>query len=496
MSAYAELKRRRATIYNLEHLQGIATWDRMVNMPSRGSEVRAAAQGELEVLIQGLQTDPAIGDLLSAAGDERLEADDEANLGLMVREQKVARALPEALVRRRSELVGAASQAWGKAKAENDWPSFAEAFAPLVDCLRERADRLGEAMELAPYDALLDEHDRGLTLAAVQALFDPVRAWLPDLIRTVVARQARETVLQTQGPFPVEGQRRVGVAIMSLLGFDFDAGRLDVSAHPFMIGIPGDVRITTRYRESECFQSLVGIVHETGHALYQSNLPPAWRGQPLGEPASAAIHESQSLTFERQVAPSRAFAAQIAPILRAEFGDQPAFDPDNLFRLMTRVRPGAIRVEADEVTYPAHILLRTEIEPMILSGELPVADIPAWWGDRMQALLDIDVRGDDTRGALQDIQWSQGMFGYFPSYLQGAMIAAQLGAAFRQAHPDFPEQAARGAFGGLKTWLGDNVWRHGSRLTTDEIVRRATGRPLSADALKAHFESRYLEVAP
>jgi carboxypeptidase Taq len=496
MSAYAELKRRRATIYNLEHLQGIASWDRMVNMPPAGAEVRAAAQGELEVLIQGLQTDPAIGTLLSAAGDEPLQGDDGANLQLMRREQTVALALPEALVRRRAELVGAASQAWGKAKAENDWPAFAEAFAPLVACLSERAERRGQAMGLAPYDALLDEHDRGLTLARVQALFDPVRRWLPDMIRAVVARQAGEPVLQPQGPFPIESQRRVGVAVMSMLGFDFNAGRLDVSAHPFMSGIPGDVRITTRYRETECFQSLVGIVHETGHALYQSNLPAAWRGQPLGEPASAAIHESQSLTFERQVAPSRAFAAQIAPILRAEFGDQPAFEPDNLFRLMTRVRPGTIRVEADEVTYPAHILLRTEIEPMILSGELAAADIPAWWAERMLELLDVDVRGDDTRGALQDIHWSQGMFGYFPSYLQGAMIAAQLGGAFRQAHPGFPDQAARGEFSALKTWLGEAVWRHGARLTTEEIVQRATGAPLSAAALKAHFETRYLEVAP
>jgi carboxypeptidase Taq len=492
MSAYAELKSRKETIYRLEHLQSIATWDRMVNMPSGSAKARAEAQGEFEALIMRMQTDPAVDDLLAAAEEEGLSPDDAANLALMRRARLTASAVPEELLRRRTNAIGAASQAWAKARSANDWDMFAEALTPLLACVRERAERLGDALDLSPYDALLDEFDRGLTHEQLTALFAPVTEWLPGLIDSVIAKQANEQIIEPQGPFPIDAQRQVGIAVMTLLGFDFEGGRLDVSAHPFTGGTSEDVRITTRYREDEFFQSLLGIIHETGHARYQAGLPPAWRGQPLGVACSMSMHEGQSLSFEKQLALTPAFATMLSPLLAGAFGSQPAFDPANLFKLMTRVRRGKIRVDADEVTYPAHVLLRSEIEPALISGEIGVDDIPAWWNERMLRLLDVDTRGDFAGGPLQDIHWSQGMFGYFPSYLFGAMIAAQLNAAYRKATPDHETREAGGDFRGYPDWLDRNVWNAGALQTTGELIVSVTGKPLSADALKAHFERRYL----
>jgi carboxypeptidase Taq len=473
MSAYAALKSRRETIANLEHLEVIASWDRMVNMPPGAAADRAAALGELEALVQA---------------SEAMAADDAANLALLRRERAIARALPEELVRRTADVTSACYQAWARARPANDWAAFAAALEPLIACTRERAQRLGDALGMAPYDALLDQFDRGLTLAEVERLFAPVAAWLPDLIDRAEAGQAGKPVIEPEGPFPVEAQRRLGVAVMTLLGFDFDYGRLDVSLHPFCTGTKDDIRITTRYREDEFFSALMGIVHETGHALYNRNLPSAWRRQPLGSWCSMPMHEGQSLSYERQLGPSPGFIAALAPLLVAEFGDQPAFAQDNLRRLMTRVKRGKIRVDADEVTYPAHILLRTGIEPKLIAGEIGVSDIPAIWDEGMARLLDIDTRGDFANGPMQDIHWAQGLFGYFPSYLMGAMIAAQLAEA---------SQAALGAptgddIPGFRAWLQRNVWDHGARLTTGEIMQAATGRPLCDAALRAHLEARYL----
>jgi carboxypeptidase Taq len=492
MSAYKDLKARKETIYRLEHLQSIATWDRMVNMPPGSAKARADAQGEFEALIMRMQTDPLLDDLLAAAQDEALAPADAANLALMRRERLSASAVPEDLLRRRASAIGSASQAWVKAKRENDWGVFAVALTPLLACVRERAERLGDALGLAPYDALLDEFDLGLTLDQVTTHFAPVVQWLPDMINTVVAKQAGERILEPQGPFPIDAQRQIGIAAMKRLGFDFDRGRLDVSAHPFSGGTSEDLRITTRYREEEFLQSLLGTIHETGHARYQAGLPPAWRGQPLGVACSASMHEGQSLSFEKQLALTPGFAAFISPLLEEAFGPQPAFAPDNLLKIMTRLKRGKIRVDADEVTYPAHVLLRSEIEPALIAGDMRVDDIPVWWDERMAQLLDIDTRGDFAGGPLQDIHWSQGMFGYFPSYLMGAMIAAQLNDAYRAATPDHEAREMSGDFSGYPDWLNKNIWKHGALYTTGELVVRATGKPLSADALKAHFVRRYL----
>jgi carboxypeptidase Taq len=279
---------------------------------------------------------------------------------------------------------------------------------------------------------------------------------------------------------------------MALLGFDFDGGRLDESAHPFSGGVPEDTRLTTRYREDDLMQALMGTVHETGHARYEQNLPREWLGQPVANARSMGIHESQSLSFEMQLGRGRAFAGLLAPLLCKHFGDQAAFEPGNLHALMTRVKPGLIRVDADELTYPAHVILRYGIERKLIDGSIEAEDIPALWDEGMQSLLGVDTRGNYRNGPLQDVHWTDGAFGYFPCYTLGAMYAAQWFAAIRAQHADLDARIARGDLAPAFDWLRDNIWRQGSRWPTAELATRATGEALNPAHFRRHLEARYL----
>jgi carboxypeptidase Taq len=278
---------------------------------------------------------------------------------------------------------------------------------------------------------------------------------------------------------------------MTLLGFDFSAGRLDESAHPFSGGVPEDVRLTTRYNEADFARSLLGTIHETGHARYEQNLPRDWLSQPVGTARSYGVHESQSLSFEMQLARSRPFVGLLAPLLVKHFGNQPAFEPDNLYRLWTRVKPGYIRVDADEVTYPAHIILRYEIERPLIEGEIEAEDIPALWDEKMQALLGLDTRDNYKDGCLQDVHWSDGAFGYFPSYTLGAMYAAQWFATIRRAVPDLDARIAAGDLAPVFNWLREHIWSQASLWETPELVMKASGEALNPGHFRKHLEGRY-----
>jgi carboxypeptidase Taq len=279
---------------------------------------------------------------------------------------------------------------------------------------------------------------------------------------------------------------------MEVLGFDFAHGRLDESAHPFTGGVPDDVRITTRYDEGDFTKSLMAVLHETGHALYELGLPRAWRYQPVGRARGMTVHESQSLLIEMQACRSRAFLELAAPILREAFGGEgPAWEPENLARIYTEVKPDFIRVDADEVTYPAHVILRYRLEKQMVAGGLEVADLPAAWGAEMKGLLGI-VPPNDRLGCLQDIHWPDGAWGYFPTYTLGAMTAAQLFEAAQRADPDVYPGIGRGDFGPLRAWLRSNVHGQGSLLSTEDLLVHATGRPLDAGIYLAHLRARYL----
>jgi carboxypeptidase Taq len=279
---------------------------------------------------------------------------------------------------------------------------------------------------------------------------------------------------------------------MRLLGFNFEAGRLDVSTHPFCGGVPEDVRMTTRFRADEFLSSLMGTIHETGHGRYEQNRPRGLLGQPASQARSMAVHESQSLSFEMQLGRHPGFVAQLAPWIVEAFGPQPAFAPDNLVRLITRVRAGLIRVDADEVTYPAHIILRYEIERPLIEGGIQAEDIPALWDAKMAELLGRDTRGNYQDGPLQDVHWPSGLFGYFPCYSLGAMYAAQWFAAMRRTMPDLDARIARGDYAPVFGWLHDHIWSQASLWTLDELATRASGEPLNPVHFKSHLEARYL----
>ena len=489
---YDALVRSFARRHRLDHLLQIALWDRAALMPRKGAEARAAAVAEMQAWLHRLSTDPQLRGWLERAYEEPLDDDARANLREMERAWRRANALPEALVEATSLATSRCEQGWERQRPANDWPGFLENFREVVRLRREAAHRLADDIGVGPYDALLDLHEPGLRAADVDRLFADLQGWLPPLMQKARERQARRAVELPNGPFPKERQRALSHRVMALLGFDFEAGRLDESTHPFSGGVPEDTRLTTRYRDDDFLQSLMATIHETGHARYEQNLPRAWLGQPIGAPRSMAIHESQSLSFEMQLARTRGFAGLLAPCLTEAFGAQPAFEPDNLHRLLIRVRPGLIRVDADELTYPAHVVLRYGIERPLIEGSIEADDIPALWDEGMARLLGIDTRGNFRDGCLQDVHWSQGLFGYFPCYTIGAMYAAQWFAAIRARDPHLDRDVAAGRLDGVFEWLNAHVWSQASRLPTNELTLRATGSGLDAAHFRRHLEARYL----
>ncbi|HSR55744.1 MAG TPA: carboxypeptidase M32 [Alphaproteobacteria bacterium] len=493
-SPYQELESRFERLSKINEAAGILQWDMACNMPSGGAEARAGQLSALKVLSHEGLADPALADFLDAAGaDQTLDPWQQANLEAMRRRRARAVAVDADLVRRLSEAGSACEMLWREAKAESDFAMIQPSLAELRDLVAERASALAAALNLDPYDALLDGYEPDGRAAKIAPVFDDLAAFLPGFIDDVLARQAKAgPLLDLPGPFALDVQRRLCRSMMEVVGFDFDHGRLDESHHPFCGGVPEDIRITTRYSEDNFMPGLMGVLHETGHALYEQGLPARWRHQPVGKARGMALHESQSLMIEMQACRSAEFITFAAPRMKEAFGGEgPAWDAANILRHYNKVERGFIRVDADEVTYPAHVILRFRLERAMLAGDLAVADLPGAWNDGMQELLAI-TPPDDARGCLQDIHWYDGAWGYFPTYTLGAMAAAQLFAAARAAHPDIPDGLARGDFTRLLGWLRENVHGKASSLTTDKLLAEATGSPLQADAFKAHLQSRYL----
>jgi len=490
--SYAELARVQTRLYRYNHLASIVGWDRNAMMPPKGSDARAAAEAELGTLIHRTRTDPQLKVWLQKAEKEPLDDIARANLREIRRDWRDANALPESLIEAKTLAGAKCEHAWRSQRQTNDWKGFLENFQQVVKLSREEAQLLADDTGLSRYDALMDRFEPGVRAADIDRIFGDVKTWLPDLIVKVQAKQNREKTVAPQGPFPVAAQRALNVEVMTLLGFDFAGGRLDESVHPFSGGVPEDVRLTTRYSETDFARSLLGTIHETGHARYEQNLPRAWLGQPIGTARSYGLHESQSLSFEMQLARSRAFTGLLTPLLVKHFGEQPAFEPDNLHQVLTRVKPGYIRVDADEVTYPVHVILRYEIERALVEGDIEAEDIPALWDEKMQSLLGLDTHGNYKDGCLQDVHWTEGAFGYFPSYSLGAMYAAQWFAVMRGATPDLDARIAAGDLAPIFDWLRTNIWSQGCLWETPELVQRASGAALDPQHFRRHLETRYL----
>jgi carboxypeptidase Taq len=489
---YQSLTRTFTRLSRFQHLSAIAGWDMFAMMPPGGSTARGEALAELGVLQHQILTDKKVGDWLRNALQEELNDVEQANLREMTRHYQQAALLPESLVEAKALAGSKCEHAWRTQRPANDWAGFSANLKEVVKLSREEAKIRAQAKGCSPYDALLDIFEPDMTSARLDVLFADLKSWLPDLLQRVVEKQSRETLIAPVGPFPVATQRELGLEAMTLLGFDFNAGRLDVSAHPFCGGVPEDVRITTRYDENELLSALFGVVHETGHARYEQNLPRQWLGQPVALARSTAIHESQSLFFEMQLGRSEAFLKRLVPAIIQHFGAQPAFEESNFIAWNQRVKPGFIRVDADEVSYPAHVILRYEIERALINGEIEVDDIPALWNEKMQAWLGLSTEGNYRNGCMQDIHWTDGGFGYFPSYTLGAMYAAQLFQAARNALPGLDEAIAQGDFSALFDWLRQNIWQHGSRFSTSQLIEQATGEALNSRYFRQHLTARYL----
>jgi carboxypeptidase Taq len=491
MSAYRTLETRFKRCSDLYGALSLLQWDHQVMMPPGGNAVRAEQMATLRQLAHELLTGPETAELLERAEAERtgLASWEAANLAGMRRRQRHATALPTDLVAALVRATTAAEMVWREARPRADFARLRPALEEVLRLVREEAAAKAQALGLEPYDALLDGYEPGVTTVEIDAWFAPLQAFLPDFLEQVLRRQIAP--LPLQGSFPKDKQKALGERLMAALGFDFTHGRLDESLHPFCGGVPDDVRMTARYDETDVTSGLMAVLHETGHALYNAGLPKAWRHQPVGAPRSTAVHESQSLLLEMQICRSRAFLGYLAPLLSETFGDQPAFAADNLYRRAIRVERSLIRVDADEITYPLHIILRYRLEQALLAGDLTVADLPGAWNESMRKLLGV-VPPSDREGVLQDIHWPSGAFGYFPCYTLGALMAAQLFEALRAAEPDLEAAIGRGDFRPLLAWLRRNVHEQGSLLDTQTLLARATGRTLAPQPFLDHLRSRYL----
>lgn len=494
--AYQNLVDRFAMISDIEGASAILSWDKSAIMPDGGARARARTMATLTGLSHRFLTEPEIADWLeeAEAADVSGEPWQAANLVEMRRFHSEAVALPADLVERLSIAESESEMAWRAARSENNFAALAPKLDALLVLIREKAAALAVKSGLGAYDALLDTYDPGRRRTDIDPAFDDLAETLPPLLDRIIEKQSREPAIQIpKGPFPIDVQTALGIELMKTFGFDFERGRLDTSIHPFTGGLPDDSRLTTRYDEADFTSSLMGTIHETGHALYEQGRPADWRRQPVGQSWGMTVHESQSLLFEMQTGRSRAFIGYLAPKLKKAFGGEgPAWELPNLIRLYHKVERGFIRVDADEVSYPLHVILRYRLEQALLSGDLKVAELPGAWNEGMGKLVGI-LPPDDTQGCLQDIHWPMGALGYFPTYSLGAMAAAQLMDAARRTLPNLDADIGQGRFGPLLGWLRETIHGRGRLDAAGTIIQNATGHPLDAAALKRHLEIRYLE---
>ncbi|WP_421990684.1 carboxypeptidase M32 [Roseococcus sp.] len=490
-AAYQRLTHRMSRLGALGEASAMLHWDASAMMPSGGGAARGEQLATLAGLSHELFTAPEMAaDLAEASAEEPWAA---ANLELIRSSHARSSALSTELVEASARANSACERVWREAKAKSDFAMVRPYLEEVLRLQRETAQALSAVTGLSAYDSLMEGYQRGVTAAEVEPVFDAYEVFLRDALPRAEEIQARRgKPIPLPGPFPVATQRELCRSLSLRIGLEADHSRLDESVHPFCGGIPSDVRITTFYSEADPAKALLGVLHETGHALYERGLPEAHARQPVGEAAGMAAHESQSLIVEMQASRSDAFLSFLGPQLQAAYGgDSAAYAAKNLAGLWRHVSRGFIRVDADELTYPAHVILRFRLERAMIEGRLAIADLPGAWAEGLHSLLGI-TPPDDAQGCLQDIHWYDGGFGYFPSYTLGAMAAAQLMKAARAATPGLDAALTQGDMAPLLGWLRKNVHSQGSRLGFQDLMRAATGKPLDPMDFQDHLTARYL----
>ncbi|MFM7151182.1 MAG: carboxypeptidase M32 [Gemmataceae bacterium] len=492
--AYDQLLGRTREVSLLASCGSVLGWDEATYMPHKGSAFRGEQMALLARMGHELATDPVVGDWLRQVEASDLLADPEGDAAVNVREIRRAydRAVkvPAALVAEIARVTTQAQQSWREARQRSKFALFEKDLRTIVQLLRDKADAIGH--DNCRYDALLDEYEPGARAADLTKVFAQLRSELVPLLEQIRGSTRHPDVTLLQRDFPVERQKVFGEAAAAALGFDFEAGRLDVSTHPFCSGIgPGDTRMTTRYNPRQFNESFFGVLHETGHGLYDQGLPPEHVGTPRGSFCSLGIHESQSRLWENQVGRGRPFWEHFFPRLQQTFPTSLAgVSLDDWHFAINHVSPSFIRVEADEATYNLHIILRFEIEQALLTGDLDVADLPAAWNDKFQKMFGLRVESD-SQGCLQDIHWSFAGLGYFPPYTLGNLYSAQFMHAVRRDLPTLDADIRRGDFTGLRRWLLEKIHRQGQRFRAGELCRRITAAPLDHRPLMSYLREKY-----
>ncbi len=494
-SPYQQLEDEFRRLHAFRGALAILRWDAAVVMPRGSADVRGEQLAALETECHAILTSPKVSRLIERAQASvgSLEDWQVANLREMRRQRDHSLAMPNALISRLAKATARAEVHWAEARRTRRYADVAPHLAEVVALTRDRASLLGHHLGLDPYDALLDEFSPGMLTSAIDPLFKTLGRRLPALVQESLTLQATMPALPIEGKFSSSRQRALCVEAMKALGFPFERGRLDESEDSFTEGITGDLRVTTHFEAADPFQGLLAALHETGHALYQLGLPLEWRDQPVGRSRGLALEESQSLLLEMCVVRSRPFLTYLRPMLERHLGAAgPAWEVENLYRLFTRVHASPLRIDADELTYLSHVLLRYDLEQQLISGQLAAVDLADAWNAAAESRLGVRPQ-DDVDGCLQDDHWAGGQFGYFPAHALGGLIAMQLWEALRNDVEDLDEAIARGDFSALNGWLRTNVHGVGARSNVQDLVKDATGHALSALPALRYLEAKYLE---
>ncbi len=494
MKSYLKLAEKFETISRLNNANAILGWDNAVMIREGSAAYRAQDMAALSAVAHHIINSSEVSDLLDDAEQNQNDLDEwqKANLKLIRHSWKHSTAVPEKLLKDFSVAGSKCELHWRQARNDNDYKTYAHFQKPVLEMAKDIAGLKAQALGLSKYDALLDQYDAGRRSKDIDFVFADLESFLPSFIQQVLEKQRSQgEVILPQGKFPIDKQESLGRFLMDKIGFDFNKGRLDVSSHPFCGGTSTDVRITTRYDEGDFTSSLMGVLHETGHALYEMGLPADYNGQPVGEALGMTIHESQSLLMEMQVCRSKEFVNFVLPHIVERFGDQRAFEAENFYKLYNKVEPSLIRVDADEVTYPIHVIIRYKLEKAMVNNELQVDDLPSAWNELYKNLLGVNVP-DYKNGCLQDIHWADGSYGYFPTYTLGAITASQLFASCKMQNPTIMDEIGRGNFNRLVSWLRENIHSKGSLFSADKLIENVTGEALNAENFKNYLKDKYL----
>ncbi|NLH51113.1 MAG: carboxypeptidase M32 [Myxococcales bacterium] len=489
---YAEVIAWYKEIWLVNSMNQVLSWDLQVNLPKKGLERRSEQLAFLDGLVHRKMTDPAmvakVGEL--AAHSTALTADGKVNIREIKREVDRATKVPTALVEEISRHNSQAQMAWIEARQDNNYARFAPFLAKTVRLRKEEAAALGYAER--PYDAMLDLHEPFATEGSIRELLTDLKGRLVPFLQRILSAPRYDARLLLAGRrYPIEKQKKFSRLVLRKMGFDFEGGRIDVSAHPFCGGNKGDVRLTTRFFVDDPRPHLFGTIHEAGHGLYEQGLPDPHLGTPLGDAVSLGVHESQSRFWENIMGRSLSFWKYFYPKFQRTFAKSLRdLSLENFYHCVNVVEPSLIRVEADEVTYNLHIILRFEIERAMVAGGVAIDDLPALWNAKMKEYLDIAVP-DNTNGLLQDVHWSLGALGYFPTYTIGNLYAAQLWEKIRADIPDVLALVEKGRFTAILRWLRKNIHVHGKRYAGNELIERVTGKKPSAEPFMNYLDEKY-----